>query len=136
MKERALELRAKLMEIAAESDDELIEIYFEKGELTEEQFVRGLQQGFCDRQSCSGAGGFRYVKNIGVSRLLEFIIVEGPNPHEHTSIIAKPADGKKVEIHEDEKEPTCALVYKTITEPHVGELCYVRVFAGKIETGQ
>lgn len=134
LKERALELRAKLMEIAAESDDELIEIYFDKGELTEEQFVRGLQKGFATGKVVPvlcGSG----VKNVGVSRLLEFMIVEGPTPHERSAIIAETSSGKTVEIHEDEREPTCALVYKTITEPHVGELCYVRVFAGKLETG-
>lgn len=131
---KALELRAKLMEVAAESDDHLIEIYFEKGELTEEQLVQGLRKGFAAGKLIPVLAGSG-TQNIGVSRLLDFLIVEGPDPHERTSITAETGDGKIVEIHEDEKEPTCALVYKTVTEPHVGDLCYVRVFAGKIEQG-
>lgn len=133
-REKALQLRAKLMEVAAESDDKLIEIFFEKGELTEGQFVEGLKRCFATGKlipvlAGSGTG------NIGISRLLDFLIKEGPNPHDRTSISAETGDGTTVVIHEDEKEPTCALVYKTVTEPHVGDLCYVRVFAGKIEQG-
>ncbi len=131
---KALELRAKLMEVAAESDDELIEIYFEKGELTDEQLLQGLRKGFATGKLVPVLAGSG-TQNIGVSRLLDFLIVEGPDPHERSSIVATTGDGKEVEIHEDEKEPTCALVYKTVTEPHVGDLCYVRVFAGKIEQG-
>ncbi len=133
-KERALEMRAKLMEVAAEADDELIEIYFEKGELSEEQFVNGLRKGFATGKLvpvlCGSGTG-----NIGVGRLLEFLIKEGPSPHDRTSIVAENANGSLEEIHEVETAPTCALVYKTITEPHVGDLCYVRVFAGKLEPG-
>lgn len=131
---KALELRAKLMEVAAESDDDLIEIYFEKGELSDEQLLQGLRKGFASGKLVPVLAGSG-TQNIGVSRLLDFLIVEGPDPHERTSIVATTGDGKEVEIHEDEREPTCALVYKTVTEPHVGDLCYVRVFAGKIEQG-
>ncbi|MBK8130237.1 MAG: elongation factor G [bacterium] len=132
--ERAMEIRAKLMEVAAEADDDLIEIFFEKGELTEDQLVQGLRKGFASGKLIPVLAGSS-VKNIGISRLLEFLIKEGPSPHDRTSIEAETASGKNVEIHEDEKQPTCAFVYKTITEPHVGELCYVRVFAGKLEPG-
>ena len=133
-KEKALEFRAKLMEVAAESDDELIEIFFEKGELSDEQFIKGLKKGFATGKLIPVLAGSG-TTNIGVSRLLDFLIKEGPNPHDRTSITAELADGTSVELHEDEAEPTCAFVYKTVTEPHVGDLCYVRVFSGKLEQG-
>ncbi|MCC6477019.1 elongation factor G [bacterium] len=134
VKAEAEAMRSKLVEVAAESDDALLEVYFDKGELTEEQFMLGLKKGFATGKFVPvlcGSG----LTNIGVRRLLDFLAVEGPSPQNRVPVTAQNAQGKDVEITASESAPACALVYKTIAESHVGEMCFVRLYSGKIEQG-
>jgi len=134
-KSRAEELRAKLVESAAEADDELMEAFFDKGDLTPEQFEKGLRIGISAGEVypiLCGAGN----QNIGVRRLLDFITQYGPTPLNRPPVEGdSPASGKPLTRAPSVDAPTAALVFKTISEAHLGELSFFRVFSGTISPG-
>jgi elongation factor G len=134
-KSRAIELREKLVELAAESDDQLLEIFFDKGELTPEQFEQGFRNGVVSGHIvpvlCGAAD-----QNLGTHRLLDVIVSFAPSP-----LNRPPATGKVPDsIEELTREcnptaPTSALVFKTLSEAHLGELSFFRVYSGKVQSG-
>lgn len=129
--ERARELRTQIVEAVAESDDALIEKYFEAGELSEEEMIQGFKNAIISRMVvpvlCASA-----THNIGVSSLLDFISDYLPTAAELPPI--KSVDGE--ERQRTDAEPLVAMVFKTVSEAHVGELSYVRVFSGILESGE
>ncbi|MFH1010249.1 MAG: elongation factor G [bacterium] len=134
-KARAQELRAKLVELAAEADDELIEAFFDKGDLTSEQFDKGLRMGIRSGRIfpilCGAAN-----TNMGVSRLLDFLVQYGPAPMHRPPVSGdSPMDGKALTRAPSEDGPVAALVFKTISEAHLGELSFFRVFSGTVTSG-
>ncbi|MBO4572070.1 MAG: elongation factor G [Bacteroidales bacterium] len=114
---KAEEMRAALVEMAAEADEELMEKFFDAGDLTEEEMHKGLNIGFTSGSLypvfCLSAK-----KDIGVKRIMEFMIEVAPAPQQ---------DGTK---------PTSLFVYKTALEQHLGDVTYFRVMSGKIAEGQ
>ncbi len=130
LKSRAEELRNQLIETVAESDDELLEKYFEAGELTEEEFVNGFKKAVLNRLLfpvfCTAA-----TRNVGVSSLLDFYINYVPAPVEIPAI--KSVEGQ--ERKPVEEEDLTAFIFKTVSEKHVGELSFVRVYSGVLESG-
>lgn len=134
-KERAEAIRAKLMEVAAEADDALLEKFFENGELSTEEFERGIHLGIAKGTFfpvlCGAAG-----RNIGTTRLLDFIVDHCPSPLNRPPVKATAVGSDKVtEMRADVNEPFAGLVFKTTAEPHVGELSFLRVFAGLTQQG-
>lgn len=134
-KHRAEEVRAKLIELAAEADDELTEAFFDKEDLTPEQFEKGLRIGINTGKVfpvLCGAGN----NNIGVRRLLDFIVQYGPAPLNRPPVQGdSPRDGKPVLRAPKAEGPVAALVFKTISEAHLGELSFFRIFSGTITSG-
>ncbi len=133
--DRADELREQLVERAAEADDELLEKYFEEGELTQEEIIKGLKKGIVEGTIypvlCGAA-----TAQMGVKQLLDFIIGFAPSPLDGKVEVAHDADsGEEVEIKADVNEPVAALIFKTTTEAHVGEMSYFRVFSGTLRSG-
>lgn len=134
-KDRANELREKLVELAAESDDQLLEVFFDKGELTEEEFHRGLKAGIASGHIvpvlCGAAD-----KNMGTHRLLDVLADFGPSPLDRP-----PAKGVRPGTSEEEvrkcdpSAPTSAFVYRTLSEAHLGDLSFFRVYSGKVQSG-
>jgi elongation factor G len=128
--EKAESLHNELIEMAAENEEALMELYFEKGSLTEEEIHKGLKLGMLQRDLfpvlCVGSK-----KDIGIGRLLEFIINNGPAPDERP--MRKITSGKEVKM--TESEPTSLFVYKTAVESHVGEITYFKVMSGKVVEG-
>ncbi|UCE19210.1 MAG: elongation factor G [Gemmatimonadota bacterium] len=126
MKGKVDEYREKFVEGVAESDDELLEIFFEAGDLTDEQMKKGLKKGILSGQVypvfCGAAED-----NMGTGALLDAIIDYVPSPSQ------VPIDDGTLEPKAD--GPAAALVFKTISEPHVGELSLFRVYSGTIKTG-
>jgi elongation factor G len=128
--ERAVELNKILVEAAAEYDEELMEMFFEKGTLDEEEIRRGLRAGMKNREVmpvfCLSAK-----KDIGAKRLMEFIINVAPSPEK----------AREYKTVEDEVVPCDAagapslFVFKTAIEQHMGEVSYFRVMSGKIAEG-
>ena len=128
--EKALDLNRELIETAAEHDDALMELYFEKGTLTQDDIRSGLKIGVAKRKAmpvfCASGK-----KDIGTKRLMEFIINVAPGP---TVAPAFPAtDG--TEITADETAPVALFVFKSQMEGHIGEINYFRVIRGKLTEG-
>jgi elongation factor G len=133
LKDKAQELRMALIEKIAESNDALLEKYFEAGELTDAELVTGLRAGIVSRGIYPVLCG-AVSKNIGTHLLLDFIGDYGPSPADFP-VIAKGSDSKDVTMEVNEKAHFSALVFKTLSEMHVGELSLVRVYSGGIKSG-
>ncbi|MEA3287820.1 MAG: elongation factor G [Candidatus Marinimicrobia bacterium] len=120
----------ELVEQVAESDEALMEKYFDQGELSEDDLRHGLREAIIHKQIfpvfCTASIG-----NIGASRLLELIQKYFPSPADMPAAVA--VDGTK--LHADDVNETAALIFKTTSEAHVGELSFFRVYAGQITSG-
>jgi len=132
---RAEELREKLIDAIAESDDALLEKYFEEGELSPEEIASGLRKCVIDGKIfpilCGDAAG-----NIGVDRLLDVACDCFPSPVDRGPVEGKrPESEEEVSLEPSEDAPLSALVFKTISEAHVGELSYFRVYSGVLRSG-
>ncbi len=129
--ERASELHNTLVEAAAENDEALMEMYFDKGNLTQDEMRSGLKIGLANRDLvpifCISA-----TKSIGIKRLMEFIINVAPGPIKAPKF--RTQDGGTVEA--DSAAPTSIFIYKTALEHHLGEVCYFRVISGTVREGQ
>ena len=131
--DRAEELHQQLIEIIAESDDSLLEKFFEQEGLSEEEFQGGIHNALM-------SGGLLPVfctsseKNVGVTRLMDFIAQYGPSLLDRQPIKALDLEGKEVEFQTSE-DKNVLFVYKSYTEEHIGELSYFRVYSGKIRPG-
>ena len=128
--ERATELNRILPEAAAENDEALMELYFEKGVLTQDELRSGLKLGLAKRDLIPVfcASGKR---DIGAKRLMEFIINVAPGPLKAPNFVT--VDGR--EIEPDSNGPTALFFFKTTVEPHLGEVTYFRVVSGKVTEG-
>ncbi|MEG1700369.1 MAG: elongation factor G [Alistipes sp.] len=128
--ERATTLNKELVEMAAEHDEALMELYFDKGTLTQDDIRAGLKIGLSKREVmpifCTSG---KY--DIGTKRLMEFIINVAPGPQKAPSFLA--TDGTPIEA--DESAPVVAFVFKSQLEQHIGEITYFRVIRGKITEG-
>ncbi|WP_321342864.1 elongation factor G [uncultured Draconibacterium sp.] len=128
--EKAEELHNELVEKAAENEEALMELYFDKGTLTEDEMRKGIKLGMLDLTLfpvfCTCAK-----KSIGVGRLMEFITNIAPAPKEKkmTAIVS----GKEVKM--DASEAPSLFVFKTAVEPHVGEITYFKVMSGVVKEG-
>jgi elongation factor G len=123
--------REKLIEAVAESDDALIEEYLEEGTLPEEHIVIGAKDGFARARLAPVIVGSA-AKAIGIDRLLDFIVEEFPSPVDRGAVVAHGKGGAETERMCDPDAPTCAFVFKTVSDPFVGHITMFRVFSGKI----
>ncbi len=125
--DNAKALQLELIEKAAENDEALMEIYFEKDTLTEEELRSGMRKGLIDRGMfpvfCSSSK-----LNVGVSRLLDFITNVAPSP-----LDATPKKNSKGEaIKYDSKGKASLFIFKTGHEEHIGKINYFKVISGTI----
>lgn len=129
---RAQQMREALMEAVAESDEALLETYLEAGELEEDAFIAGLKTAIKSRMVYPVLASDAH-HNVGTDRILEWIAEYLPSPADMGPVEATVAgsDGK-VQIQCSEADPLCAYTFKTVSEAHVGELSFVRVYGGKI----
>lgn len=136
-KAKADKLREELVEKVAETDEKLLDTFFNNGSLTEEELKKGLKLGIKARKLfpvLCAAGSH----TIGIASLLDFIVDFCPNPAEINPPEAKiggSGDDKKVSIKCDPNGQAVMFVFKTVSEPHVGELSYFRVYSGTISPG-
>ena len=124
---KAAELHGALVEKAAESDESLMELFFTNDTLSEEEIKKGIAKGIRNRGLfpvlCVSS---KY--NIGVDRLLEFIITEAPSLAE----MHAPVNNKGNEVKPNTAGPASVYVFKSSIEEHIGEINYFRVYSGKI----
>jgi elongation factor G len=135
LQDLAKEQHEKLIESVAEADDALLEKFFDQGKLTDDEIKQGLRKGITKRAIypllCGSAVG-----NVGVTALLDYITSYMPSPADFEQVVAKVPGtdtDKVVKISPD--EPLCAFAFKTVSEPHVGELTFIKVYAGKLQSG-
>ncbi|MBQ6612842.1 MAG: elongation factor G [Alistipes sp.] len=128
--ERAQALNQELAEAAAVYDDALMELYFEKGSLTQDDIRAGLKLGVSKRDIMPifCASGKR---DIGTKRLMEFIINVAPGPLKAPAFLT--TEGEELLANAD--EPTALFVFKSQIEQHIGEITYFRVVRGKVTEG-
>ena len=134
LKAQAEEYRAKLVEAAAEQDDELMMKYLDGEELSEEEIKKGLRIGTIANKIVPVCCGSSY-KNKGVQELLNSIIDYMPAPTDIAHIKGVDLEGNEVERKTDDNEPFAALAFKIATDPFVGKLCFFRVYSGTLEAG-
>ncbi len=128
--EKAKELNRELVEVAAENDEGLMELYFDKGTLTQDDIRQGLKFGISKREvmpilCVSGKC------DVGTKRLMEFIINVAPGPIKAPNFLT--TEGEEVAPEED--QPAVIFVYKSQLEQHIGEITYFRVIRGRVTEG-
>jgi elongation factor G len=132
-KERVGQLHRELIELIAESDDSLMQKFFDQGSLSDEDLRAGIhaavQQQLFIPLFCVSAEG-----DIGIARLLDFIAKYGSSPVDRQRVKALDANDNEVEVGLDGAEPV-AQVFKTMAEEHFGELSFFRVYSGSVSTG-
>ncbi len=127
-------LRDKLVEAAAETDDDLIAKYLEGEELTEQELRRGLRSGVAEGKIVPILAGSA-LQSEGIAELMDAICNYLPSPRDKGSIKAKNAKTQQDETLEpDASAPLAALVFKTTADPYVGKLTYLRVYSGTIKS--
>ena len=133
--DEANEWRDKMLEAAADFDEELMELYLEGKDVSEEQIIAALRKGTCAMEITPMTLGSSY-KNKGVQPLLDYVCAFLPSPLDTPNIIGTNPD---TEAEEDRKpsedEPTAALAFKIATDPFMGRLVFFRVYSGKVVAG-
>ena len=135
MKADAEEMHMKVMEAAAEGDDELMEKFLDTMELTPDEIRRGLRKATIAMKCTPVLCGSSY-KNKGVQMLLDAVIDYLPSPVDvdHVKGI-NPKTGEEEERRTDDNEPFSGLAFKIATDPYVGRLAYFRAYSGVLESG-
>jgi elongation factor G len=133
LKDKVNDLHRQLIDMVAESDDSLMEKFFEQGTLSEEDLRAhvhaAVQKGLVVPVFAASA-----VKNIGVSRILDFIAKYGSSPVDRATVAAKDMNGGDVSVALDDGQ-TVLFVFKTMHEDHVGNLSFFRVYSGDVVSG-
>ena len=128
--ERAQALNKELVEMAAEHDEALMELYFDKGTLTQDDIRAGLKIGLSKRELmpifCTSAK-----RDIGTKRLMEFVINVAPGPLKAPKFLS--VEGEQIDA--DAEQPAVAFVFKSQLEQHIGEISYFRVIRGRLAEG-
>ncbi|MFF1816182.1 elongation factor G [Kribbella sp. NPDC058245] len=134
--EIAAEWRDKLIETLAEADDEIMELYLEGTEPTQEQIVAGIRRATIASKLTPVLTGTAF-KNKGVQPLLDAINAYLPSPLDVPAIEGHDVkDSELVVLRKpDDSEPFSALAFKIAADPHLGKLTFIRVYSGKLETG-
>jgi elongation factor G len=132
----AREWRDKLLETIAENDDEMMAMYLEGEEPTEEQLIAAIRRGTLSSAVTPVLCGTAF-KNKGVQPMLDAIVDFLPSPLDIPSIKghAKGNEDEVVERHADPNEPFSALAFKIMADPHLGKLTYIRIYSGTLEAG-
>jgi elongation factor G len=132
----AREWREKLLETAAENDDELMELYLEGTEPTAEQLRAGIRRATVAGKLTPVLCGTAF-KNKGVQPMLDAIVDFLPSPLDVGSIQGHAVDKEDVvvERHPSENDPFSALAFKIMSDQHLGKLTYIRVYSGKLGVG-
>ncbi|WP_246064330.1 elongation factor G [Nonomuraea longispora] len=134
--EAAREWRDKLIETVAENDDELMELYLEGTEPSEEQLVEALRRATLASAINPVLCGTAF-KNKGVQPLLDAIVAYLPAPTDIPAFKGHAVgnEDKIVERHADPSEPFSALAFKIASDPHLGKITYIRIYSGTLESG-
>ena len=133
--DEANEWRDKMVENAANFDDDLMEKYLEGEEIPEEQLIAAIRKGTIAMELTPMTLGSSY-KNKGVQPLLDYVCAFLPSPLDTQAIVGTNPDTEEEEDRKpSEAEPTAALAFKIATDPFMGRLVFFRVYSGKVVAG-
>ena len=136
LKEKAEQLREELIEKVAESTEDLMDKFFEEGTLSPADFDRGLKNAIIAR-TLIPLFAVSAEKGAGLFDFLDFVVEYLPAPNERPVVKAKKVDSdEEVEIKCDPNGPASLLVFKSMSEAHVGELSVFKVYSGVLTPGQ
>ena len=129
------EMKASLMETAAENDEFLLDKYFESGELTREETIHGIRLGIASVNTIPVMAGSA-LQNRGVINLLNEIVTYMPQARERLNTMAEDLQNDKViSLRTDEDAPFAGQVFKTVIDPYSGKLSYIKSFRGVLKSG-
>jgi elongation factor G len=126
--------RAKMIEAAAEGDEELLNQYLETGELSDEQIKKGLRERALKNQICLVTCGSAF-KNKGVQAVLDAVVEYMPSPTEVPQVTGQSESGEPLTRKPDDDAPFSALAFKILNDPFVGNLTFFRVYSGTLNSG-
>ncbi|RTK97927.1 MAG: elongation factor G [Neisseriaceae bacterium] len=128
------EWRAKLVETAAEANEDLMMKYLEEGELTEEEIKSAIRQRTIACEIIPMFCGSAF-KNKGVQAMLDAVVEYLPSPTEVPAIAGELPDGTPATRESSDEAPFSALAFKLMTDPFVGQLTFFRVYSGVVKSG-
>lgn len=132
--DKVKKLREDLVEKLVEQDDALMEKFFAGEELTAEELRMALRKGTLSGDIFPVLGGDS--RTVIVKKLLDYITICLPSPKDLPPVVGvHPKDGSEISRKLEENEPFSSLVFKIISDPHIGTLSYFRVYSGTIEAG-
>ena len=135
LKDLCEEYRSKVVEIAAEQDDALMEKYFEEGDLSIEEIKTGLRKATLAMKVTPVLCGSSY-RNKGVQNVLDAIVDYLPSPLDVGETVGTNPDTEAEERRKpDVEEPFAGLAFKIMTDPFVGKLAFFRAYSGTLKTG-
>ncbi len=136
MKEQVEEMKASLMETAAENDEFLLDKYFETGDLTREETIHGIRMGIASVNTIPVMAGSA-LTNRGVINLLNEIVTYMPMARERLNTMAANLnkDGAMETLRTEADAPFAAQVFKTVIDPYSGKLSYLKSFRGVLKSG-
>ena len=126
--------RSELIEKVCELDDDLMMMYLEGEEPSNEEMKKVLRKATCECQAIPVCCGTAY-RNKGVQKLLDAIIEFMPSPLDIPAIKGTDLEGNEVERHSSDDEPFSALAFKIMADPFVGKLAFFRVYSGTMNSG-
>ena len=134
--DEAVEWRNKMLEIAAECDEALMEKFFEDPDsITEEEIIAAIRKGTIALEITPMCCGSSF-KNKGVQTLLDYVCMFLPSPLDTPNIVGKnPETGEEEDRRPADDEKTSALAFKIATDPYVGRLTFFRVYSGVVAAG-
>jgi elongation factor G len=123
-----------LSEAVAETDDALLEKYLDKGELSADELKGALKKGIAEGRLYPVVCGAA-TRNIGIRELLDTIIDYLPSPNEKSGVEASRPDGaEKIKVEMSSRGPFSALVFKTLSDPFIGQISIFKVFSGTLQS--
>ncbi len=134
LKDICEEYREKVVEVAAEMDDALMEKYFEEGDLSIEEIKKGLRAATLAMRVTPVLCGSSY-KNKGVQNLLDAVVEYLPSPLDIGAVAGVNTKGEEITREPGDDQPFSGLAFKIMTDPFVGKLAFFRAYSGVLKTG-
>jgi elongation factor G len=135
LKEKVEKMREELIESVAETDEELLNKFFENGGLTEDELKEGFVKAIAERKIFPILCADSY-HNIGTKRILDFIVDYCPSPNKRkVQATLKNDSSQQINLNYDSSAEPVIFVFKTVSEAHVGEFSFFKVYSGTITRG-
>ncbi len=136
LQDQAKAYREQMIEAVAESDDALFEKFVEGKAISNEEIVAGIRKATIAQKIFPVICGSSF-KNKGVQNMLDAVVAYLPSPLDVPPVEGASPDNAEVKMvrHSDDNEPFAALIFKIMTDPFVGQLCFLRVYSGKLNSG-